>query len=75
MFKPFMILLTTIALSAGVHAQESEPSSARKNYVAKDAVLKILEEREIPCLVSGVIKKNHVREGSLLRDGASGDGN
>ncbi|MFK7767215.1 MAG: efflux RND transporter periplasmic adaptor subunit [Mariniblastus sp.] len=40
-----------------------------KNYVAKDAVLKILEEREVPCLVSGVIKKNLVREGSLLREG------
>ena len=38
-------------------------------YIVKDAVLRILAERDIPCLTPGVVRKSLVHEGCLVQSG------
>lgn len=45
----------------------SATSIAQESYVEGNAVLQIIEEREVPSLISGVIKKSHVQEGTLMK--------
>lgn len=40
---------------------------AQESFVAKDAVLKLHESREIPSKVAGVIQKSHIQEGSVIQ--------
>ena len=42
-------------------------SNGQETFVAKDAVLQTVEERRVPSLISGVISKSHVQEGTLLK--------
>lgn len=41
-------------------------SSAQEPFVIEDAVLQTIEERRVPSLISGLIKRSHVKEGMLL---------
>lgn len=42
---------------------------AQESFVSKDAVLKMLESRDVPSKVSGVIRNSKIREGSAVEGG------
>jgi len=66
------LLLLAVLLGHGpaVGQQTSDESTlSRATFVAKNAALKLIEERSVPCLASGVMKKSHVQEGLLVTRG------
>ena len=64
--KTLSFLIVTgllVCSSLPVLAQESE---AAKPLVVENAVLKIVEQRDIPARTSGIIEESFIREGSLV---------
>jgi multidrug efflux pump subunit AcrA (membrane-fusion protein) len=60
-FRPIVLVAVAMLASGSAFAQEA--------FVAKDAVLKIIESREIPSKASGVILRCDIKEGSLIEAG------
>lgn len=48
---------------------DESPTAATEKFVVEDAVLKVFEQRNVPCLAPGVIQNNFVHEGSLVKVG------
>jgi RND family efflux transporter MFP subunit len=62
----FCTVMVAIVMTSGVSTQVA---AQNVSYSSDDAVLKVIEEREVPCLTSGVILKNDIKEGSLVKSG------
>ena len=61
------VWLLICAGSATVNAQSTDSGGER--YSTGKAVLKIMEQREVPCRAAGVIRTSHLQEGRMLKQG------
>lgn len=65
-------MLLVVATTFGNALQGQQPlkhDASQDTFTAKKAVLKLIEERSVPCLASGIMKKSHVQEGTLVSRG------
>ena len=68
LFLVFGVLMGNVAIANGQETLDRDATDDQ-TFVAKNAALRFIEERSIPCLASGVIKKSHVKEGTLVKPG------
>ena len=67
MLKPFMLFIGSICLLlAYVPTVSAQPKDENASFVIKNAVLKIVEQRDIPARISGVIQSNQIQEGTVV---------
>jgi multidrug efflux pump subunit AcrA (membrane-fusion protein) len=64
--KTSLILIATMLLVGSAGPASAQQPAAAKPLVVQNAVLKIVEQRDIPARSSGIIEESLIREGSLV---------